>query len=405
MALEQVRGDERDINALRITRQPPQRRKPTSKVGLAVVAIVTLGLAGFTIYKRTFGQPLAVETIVVRQPLASERGVILTGSGYVVTRHKYITIGTKILGQIVEEPIEEGQQVRKGDLLARIDDRDYVAQLQQAIADHELAAANLRLKQAQEARVRELFNHQAASHDQLDVAENAAAVAAAEVKRAEAAIAFAKFNVSQCHIISPIDGVVLKKYRELGDTINYGGEIQTGGGATDIVQLADLGNMRAEVDINEIDISKVAMGNAALVTPDAYSNKTFDARVVKIYPEADRQKGTVKVEVELTEPDLTIVKPEMSVKVSFLADPPGTKKTATYIVVPKGAIIEKGGVRSVWVVRDGRAKLSPVTLGRTLEGGIEVQHGLDDGDRIILTPPPNLTDGLAVSVVTDNSAG
>ena len=405
MALEQVRGDERDINALRITRHPPQRRKPTSRVGLAVLALVVLGLAGVAVYRRTFGQPLAVETVVVRQPLASERGVILTGSGYVVTRHKYITIGTKILGQIVEEPIEEGQHVRQGDLLARIDDRDYAAQLQQAIADHELAAANLKLKEAQSKRIRTLFDERAASRDQLDVADNAAAVAAAEVKRAEAAIAFAKFNVSQCHITTPIDGVVLKKYRELGDTINYGGEIQTGGGATDIVQLADLGNMRAEVDINEIDIGKVAMGNAALVTPDAYSNKTFDARVVKIYPEADRQKGTVKVEVELTEPDLTIVKPEMSVKVSFLADPPGAEKTATYIVVPKGAIIEKGGVRSVWVVRDGRAKLTRVTLGRTLEGGIEVQHGLNDGDRVILTPPSNLNDGLAVSVVTDNSAG
>ena len=405
MALEQVRGDERDINALRITRHPPQRRKPTSRVGLAVLALVVLGLASVAVYRRTFGQPLAVETVVVRQPLASERGVILTGSGYVVTRHKYITIGTKILGQIVEEPIEEGQHVRQGDLLARIDDRDYAAQLQQAIADHELAAANLKLKEAQSKRIRTLFDERAASRDQLDVADNAAAVAAAEVKRAEAAIAFAKFNVSQCHITTPIDGVVLKKYRELGDTINYGGEIQTGGGATDIVQLADLGNMRAEVDINEIDIGKVAMGNAALVTPDAYSDKTFDARVVKIYPEADRQKGTVKVEVELTEPDLTIVKPEMSVKVSFLADPPGAEKTATYIVVPKGAIIEKGGVRSVWVVRDGRAKLTQVTLGRTLEGGIEVQHGLNDGDRVILTPPSNLNDGLAVSVVTDNSAG
>jgi len=405
VALEQVRGDERDINALRITRHPPQRRKPTSRVGLAVLALVVLGLAGVAVYRRTFGQPLAVETVVVRQPLASERGVILTGSGYVVTRHKYITIGTKILGQIVEEPIEEGQHVRQGDLLARIDDRDYAAQLQQAIADHELAAANLKLKEAQSKRIRTLFDERAASRDQLDVADNAAAVAAAEVKRAEAAIAFAKFNVSQCHITTPIDGVVLKKYRELGDTINYGGEIQTGGGATDIVQLADLGNMRAEVDINEIDIGKVAMGNAALVTPDAYSDKTFDARVVKIYPEADRQKGTVKVEVELTEPDLTIVKPEMSVKVSFLADPPGAEKTATYIVVPKGTIIEKGGVRSVWVVRDGRAKLTRVTLGRTLEGGIEVQHGLNDGDRVILTPPSNLNDGLAVSVVTDNSAG
>ncbi len=73
-----------------------------------------------------------MQTAYVTMRRAGQPGVILTGSGYVVTQHKYITIGTKILGQIMEEPIEEGQHVKKGDLLARIDDRDYRAQLHQA---------------------------------------------------------------------------------------------------------------------------------------------------------------------------------------------------------------------------------------------------------------------------------
>ena len=99
-------------------------------------------------------------------------------------------------------------------------------------------------------------------------------------------------------ITSPINGVVLQKYRELGDTINFGGEIQAGGGATDIAQLADLSDLRCEVDINESDIAKVKMGTPATVIPDAYPDNPFPAQVVKIYPEADRQKGTVKVEVQ-----------------------------------------------------------------------------------------------------------
>ena len=91
-------------------------------------------------------------------------------------------------------------------MLARIDDRDYQAQLRQAIADSELAAANVKLKAAQAARTRELFRNQAISRDQLDIAENALAVAQAELKRTQGTIDYARFNVSQCVINSPIDG-------------------------------------------------------------------------------------------------------------------------------------------------------------------------------------------------------
>ncbi len=160
------------------------------------------------------------------------------------------------------------------------------------------------------------------------MAENALEVARADLAHADAAIDFAKFNVSQCYITSPINGIVLQKYRELGDTINYGGDIQAGGGATDIVQLADTEDMRAEVDINEIDIGKVALGSPAEVIPDAYPDQRFAARLVKVYPEADRQKGTVKVEVSILKP-LPIIKPEMSVRVSFsAADADGARTTA-----------------------------------------------------------------------------
>ena len=116
-------------------------------------------------------------------------------------------------------------------------------------------------------------------------------MAEADLKKSEGEIDFATFNVSQTVIRSPINGVVLQKYREVGDTINYGGEIQAGGGATDIVQLADLTDMRCEVDMNESDIAKVKMGTPATVIPDAYPDNPFPAQVVKIYPEADRRKA------------------------------------------------------------------------------------------------------------------
>lgn len=390
----------RELESLRIARAEkpkPGRRLLPAAITLLVLAILAGG--GYEIYLRTLGRPPEVQTAIVSVRQAGQPGVMLTGSGYVVTKHKYITIGTKLLGQIISEPIEEGRLVKKGDLLARIDDRDYRAQLRQAIADRDLAAANLRLKEAQVKRQRELRRARVISQDELDVAENGLAVARATVQKNEAVIAYAQYFVDLCTIRSPINGVVLKKYREVGDTINYGGQADAGAGVTDIVQLADTEDMRAEVDINESDISRISIGTPATVIPDSYPDQSYAAKVVKIYPAADRQKGTVKVEVKLANPDLKIIKPELSAKVTFLAGPP-KEQVGELVVVPKKAVIGEGKDARVWVIRDGIATRSPVVIGREFQDGFEVKQGLSGGELVIVVPPANLKDGQAVTAIS-----
>jgi RND family efflux transporter MFP subunit len=387
----------RGIESLRIHRPPKVQRTSRLLPGaLAVFAALAAALTGYFVYVSTLGRPLAVQAAVVQTKLGGQPGVILTGSGYIVTRRKYITVGTKILGQIVAEPIEEGQHVKVGDLLARIDDGDYQAQLRQALADRDLAAADVKLAQARAARLRELYRTNVQSRDQLDAAENALAVAKAGLEKAKAEVAFARFNVSQCEILSPIDGIVLQKYRELGDTINYGAAVGSGGGTSDIVQLADTTDMRAEVDINESDISKVAMQAPAAVVLDAYPDRSFAARVSKIYPEADRQKGTIEVEVHILHPDLTLIKPEMSAKVNFLAAPARPHQTPL-VIVPKQAVMGEAGANFVWLVRDGKARRTAIVPGAELQDGIQVKQGLSGGELVIVAPPANLGDGQAVA--------
>src|SRR3989441_10616583 len=237
------------LDALRITRRP-EREHRTGRgrwfIPVSLALIFALAGAGYAVYLRALERPLAVETVVVTSRQGSQAGILLTGSGYVVTRHKYIIVGTKILGQIVEEPIEEGQHIKAGDVLARIDDRDYQAQLRQAIASRDVAKANLHLLQNKADRAHYLIKTGAISKADFETAITAAEVAQAELERDEAAVDYAKFNVNQCVISSPINGIVLKKYRELGDTINFGGQIQAGGGATDIAQLAGTAGIRAE---------------------------------------------------------------------------------------------------------------------------------------------------------------
>jgi len=395
----------KSLEALRITRpkEKPRRRRAPGALLAIIILVTALGVTtAYEVSTRTVGRPQTVQTILVVSNRGGQPGVMLTGSGYVVTRHKYITIGTKSLGQIVAEPIEEGQHVRVGDLLAQIDDRDYQAQLRQAAAARDLSEANLRLALARAERARQLIRTGVISKDEYDTTMSAAEVAQAALKRDTAAVEYANFLVNQCRITSPITGIVLQKYRELGDTINFGGQIQAGGGATDIAQLADTDDMRAEVDINEADLAKVSLGSHASVVPDAYADRRFEASLVKVYPKADRQKGTVKVEVQLNQPDLQIIKPEMSVKVSFLENQaPATQEPR--ITVPKGAVRSEEGETYVWTVREGIVQRVGIVRGQETETGIEIEQGLNDGDVVVVSPQANLASGRRVSVGTESN--
>jgi len=117
--------------------------------------------------------------------------------------------------------------------------------------------------------------------------------------------------------------------------------------------------------------------------------------VVKIYPAADRQKGTVKVEVRILKPDLAIVRPEMSAKIIFLAGTT-TASEQPSVVIPKNTAIQSGRESFVWIVRNGLARRVPILIGNELENGLEVKSGLDGGESIILTPPDSLKDGQPV---------
>ena len=399
MAIEAMQTNH-ELETLRIVRpqeQPRRKRSRLVSIAILMLLLTVLGTASYVIYAKTIGRSPTVHTMMVVARTDRQSSVLLTGSGYIVTRHKYIIIGTKILGQIVEEPIEEGQHIKAGDVLARIDDRDYQAQLRQAIASRDVAKANLHLLQDKADRSRYLIKTGAISKDDFETAITAAGVGQAELERDEAAVDYAKFNVNQCVISSPINGIVLKKYRELGDTINFGGQIEAGGGSTDIAQLADTDDMRAEVDINEADIAKVGIGSPVVVVLDSYPDKQFDAALVKVYPAADRQKGTVKIEVQIARPDLQIIKPEMSVKVSFLEiRSPG--KLEPVITVPKSAVRHDEGEAYVWTVREGIVRRVSVVCGLTTETGIEVRQGLKDGDSVVITPDVKLVNGGKVSV-------
>jgi RND family efflux transporter MFP subunit len=318
---------------------------------------------------------------------------LLSGSGYVVTGDRYVSIGVRVPGRIERYFVEEGQRVDEGDPLVALDDRDYRAAAARVEASLALARANRNLAETELRRAEALRAGRVISTQEYDVLRNKAEVARATIGELEAELTQAQVNLDYTVLRAPTDGVILAKLKEVGEIAVPGGF----SGSGDLIRIANLSDMRAEVDVNESDLARVHMGGPAEVTPDAYPDARYAARVVKLYPQVDRQKGTLKVEVRILEPDERLL-PDMSARVSFLPEPSAAGTGASpEVLVPAGALRRAGDESYVWVVRDGRAVRTRVATGGDVGDRVRVVEGLDGGESVVLGEPPS-RDGQRVEV-------
>ena len=168
-------------------------------------------------------------------------------------------------------------------------------------------------------------------------------------------------------------------------------------GAGDLIRIANLNDLRGEVDINEVDFRHIRMGQKTDIVPDAYPDRKYPAQVVKIYPQANRQKGTLKVEVKLTKTD-EYLRPDMSIRINFLAEPAKNNGTVPRIMVPKAAVRGSGEQVFVWTVLNSHIVRVPVRVGENLGDALRILSGLDGGEAIVLSGPENLREGMLVQV-------
>jgi len=401
MATETDPRADNNLSALRITSadRQPRRRNPLLWLGLTLLLALLIGGASMWLYQATLGRPPEVQVAFARivGTGTQSAGTVLSGAGYVVTGDRYISIGVRVPGRIDTYEVQEGDFVRKGDVLVRLDNRDYQAALRKAEANLELAQANLVLRRKQLARTRELHEQELIATQNLDVAENELAVAQATVHQAEAEVASAHVNLDYTKLTAPTDGIVLAKLKEVGEIAVPGGFA----GAGDLIRIANLNDLRGEVDINEVDFRRVRMGQQAEVVPDAYPDRKYPAQVVKIYPQANRQKGTLKVEVKLTKTD-EYLRPDMSIRINFLADAAKAGE-APRVLAPKGALREEGGKTFVWTVRNEQAWRVPVQVGEDLGDSVQILTGLEGGETLILSGLENPHEGIRVSRIVSSS--
>ena len=351
-----------------------------------------------------------VQTSTVSFVYPSQASAILTASGYVVATRK-AAVASKGTGRLVFLGVEEGSHVTKDEVIGRLDASDVEAALGQAKATLIVNQANLQNAQAALAnasanyrRQQQLFEKKLISQADLDNATATfrqdsaqAASADANVKLAEASVHAAEVQVEYTNIRAPFNGTVLTKDADVGDVMTPFGAAS--GSRADVVTLADMSSLDAEVDVSESSISQVHVGQKCEITLDAVPDKRYKGAVHMIVPTADRTKATVLTKVNFTDIDARVL-PDMSVKVLFLADSAAQSDTTSgpKLSVPAAAVVERNGKKVVFVVHGEKTTETAVVLGAPMGSGIEVKQGLSAGDTVVLNPTEKITNGTAVKV-------
>lgn len=227
---------------------------------------------------------------------------ILVSANGIVKPIDRLEIKSKASGEIVDLPVEEGDHIRKGDLIARLDQKDERAAVAQAQADMDIAKAELNQAQRTYDRREQLFQNNLISEEERDQIVLGLAVAKGKVIQTTTTLERAEERLSEAVVRAPIDGVILQKYVEEGQIIASG--VSNVSGGTPIIDIADMNSVYIEAGIDEIDIGKIQAGQAATVIAEAYPNLTFKGKIVRIAPESIIEQNVtlfnVIVEVENT---------------------------------------------------------------------------------------------------------
>jgi RND family efflux transporter MFP subunit len=396
-----------DLAALRLERES-DAHVGRRWIGWVVLAVVLIAAAGGAWWWWTRERPIAVEMAAVSARQAGAQAAVLNATGYVTARRR-ATVSSKITGKVVELNIEEGMAVTEGQVLARLDADTHRAAVALALAQAEAARRNVnesevRLNEARInlARITKLVGVGYSTAAEVDTARAAvesleARISAAreQVRVSERQVALERTNLDSTIIRAPFSGIVISKDAQPGEMVS---PVSAGGGftRTGIGTIVDMASLEIEVDVNESYINRVKPDQPVTAVLDAYPDWPIPARVITTIPSADRQKATVLVRIAFMQLDPRIL-PDMGVKVTFLRDTEDAAPAARPVtLVPKSAVKTDGKQSYVFVVVDNRADRRAITTGGADGDRVEVIAGLNSGERVIVSPPPELSAGALV---------
>jgi len=396
-----------DLSRLRIDRDaaPLRRRRRRRWIWLAIIALV-VAAAALWFALQPHVQTVQTTPIVTAYP--SQQYVVLNATGYVVAQRK-ASISSKATGRLEWLGVAEGSRVKEGDVIARIDDRDVVAQAQSVEASVRAARANVEQAEVERQNAQVDYRRNEELVDKNFISKSALDNAKARLDRGQAAVTSAKANlnaaianarnaqvsVDYTQIRAPFDGVILSKSANVGDLVTPFSNATDSKGA--VVTMADMSTLEVEADVSESSLGKVRVGQPAEITLDALPDSRFRGHISRMVPTVDRAKATVMTKVKFDEIDPRIL-PEMSAKVSFLSREVTAAEQKPLLAVNPDAIVQRDGRTVVFLMRDGVAVAVPVTPGVKVGDATALTGDVKSGDKAIAKPPASLKDGALVKV-------
>ncbi|HTI46585.1 MAG TPA: efflux RND transporter periplasmic adaptor subunit [Casimicrobiaceae bacterium] len=394
-----------DLSKLRIERglAPVRRRRRRKWLTLGILGAIVV--AAIVVYSLKPKVP-TVQTTPIVTTYPSQQFVVLNATGYVVAQRK-AAISSKATGRLEWLGVAEGSRVKAGDVIARIDDRDVVAQAQSAEANVRAARASVAQAEVERdnaqvelKRNQDLVSKGFISQSALDTAkaryDRAVAGVASAQASLNAAIAGARnaeVAVDYTQIRAPFDGVILSKTANVGDLVTPFSSATDSKGA--VVSMADMSTLEVEADVSESSLSKVYVGQPAEIMLDALPDMRFRGHISRMVPTVDRAKATVMTKVRFDAIDPRVL-PEMSAKVGFLSQEVTAEQQKPLVAVNPDAVVTRNGRTMVFVLRDDKAVAVPVTPGTRIGDVTSITGSVKSGEKAVLHPPETLADGMAV---------
>jgi RND family efflux transporter MFP subunit len=326
--------------------------------------------------------PVPVHVAPVIQDTVSEQ-ITLVGTTEAIARSM---VAAEVSGLVEDFPVREGDFVKKGEVLVRLNATDVLIRLKAAIAAKERVRANLIFAEKELARYRQLKDTDSIAARKYDEALYSQQSLEQELLGAEAQIDLLKDEIQKKTVRAPFAGYVAKEHTQVGEWLSVGGP-------REVVTLVDLGHIRITVDVPERYVVKLSPGSAVRVEVESLPDKTMIGKIAAILPEADPNARTFPVRVTLPNPGFKI-KSGMEVRAAFDL---GTKKNA--LLVPKDAIVTAGANRVVFLVMSTVVQPVPVTVTGYYDGNVAVEGAITPGDRVVIRGNERLRPGQPVQVL------
>lgn len=390
-----------DLASLRIDRSSQgvagRSRKSRWLGKFALWAVVVAVLAGILLFLKDFlDPPIEIQLTSATLTSPAQANAVLTASGYVVARRK-AAVASKGTGTLIFLGVEEGDRVKKGQVIARLDNSDVTATLERARENLRVAEADFNEAKQSLERQRILLERDMVARAEYDIGEARYKRVVAGIDAAKFAVKEAQVAVDNTRIVAPFDGTVLKKNADVGEIV-----APLAGAASSkaaVVTIADMSSLEVEADVSEANITRVVPEQGCEIRLDAYPDRRYPGYVTKIVPTADRAKATVLVKIKFKDYDNRVL-PEMGAKITFLA--PGSDQNSVQakplLAVPAAAVASRNGRPVVFQVKDDRAAEIPVVLGERIGNLVEIKEGLKEGDKVIGKIDENLRAGSKVSI-------